>query len=204
MKNIFFTSDLHFGHKKIIQFCDRPWLSVDEMDQGLIDNWNEIVADGDIVYILGDMFFCGSTRAKEILSKLNGQKILILGNHDWKRINQNKASEMGFIVTCNFHRMEIEHRKVYLHHFPYRGFGDHTEGEERYSEHRLVNNGHWLLHGHVHTAWKVKEKCINVGVDVWNYKPVSIDEIAKLIESETHPLHKPLSIDNIALVKDQI
>ena len=200
---VFFTSDLHFGHKNIIKFCDRPWPSEPEMDEGLIENWNKTVGAEDLIYILGDLFFCGSTRAKEIIRRLHGKKILILGNHDWKRIRETKADEYGLFTIQNFGTFELGERKIYMHHFPYRGFGDHVEGEERYSEHRLVNEGNWLLHGHIHNAWKIKEKCINVGVDVWNYFPVSLEQITDLIkDTEMHPLHTSPNIDRIAMVKD--
>ena len=81
-QNIFFTSDLHFGHANIITFCDRPFGSVQEMEDGLITNWNTVVNKNDIVFILGDFAFAQKSEWRRILSNLNGQLYLILGNHD--------------------------------------------------------------------------------------------------------------------------
>lgn len=78
----YFTSDLHFGHKNIIKYEDRPFSSVEEMDEFLIYKWNSKVGKNDEVYILGDFGFVSGTRANELLDRLNGKKFLIKGNHD--------------------------------------------------------------------------------------------------------------------------
>src|SRR6266581_359325 len=77
-----FTSDPHFGHGNIIKFCNRPYLSVGEMDEGLIANYNKLVKPKDPVYFLGDITWYGSARLNEIMDRLNGEKHLIIGNHD--------------------------------------------------------------------------------------------------------------------------
>lgn len=81
MSNIFFTSDTHFGHTNILQFCNRPFHSVQEMNEALINNWNNVVRPEDTVYHLGDFAFGGSQLWNDVLSKLNGHIYLILGNH---------------------------------------------------------------------------------------------------------------------------
>ena len=78
---IYFTADTHFGHYNVIRFCDRPFASAEEMDEAMIQNWNDRVTGNDTVYILGDMFF-RSTNAEGILKRLKGKKRLIVGNHD--------------------------------------------------------------------------------------------------------------------------
>lgn len=80
--NVWFTSDLHFGHKNILKYCNRPWNTVEEMDQGLLDNWNSVVQEDDIVFDLGDFAFASSKRWKEILGRLRGKHYLVLGNHE--------------------------------------------------------------------------------------------------------------------------
>src|SRR5580698_5527626 len=84
MSNIFFTSDEHFGHQNIIKFCNRPFTSLDEMTETLIENHNKLVKKGDSVYHLGDMFWktFGQENAIKVLSRLNGQKFYIWGNHE--------------------------------------------------------------------------------------------------------------------------
>lgn len=182
---IWFTSDLHFGHKNVIEFCKRPFSSVEDMERGLISNWNSCVSDGDIVYILGDMFFCGVKKIKEIMPQLNGKKHLVLGNHDWGKVKPRRAEELGFeSVTQNSEiGFEFQDGKVLmlkLCHFPYSG--DHTK-DVRYLEYRPNDVGGILLHGHVHEAWKVRGRQINVGVDVWDYKPVSQKQIEEIVQS---------------------
>lgn len=178
----FLTSDLHFWHKNVIDFCNRPWANVEDMNHGLITLWNSVVGKRDRVLILGDMFFCGSQKIKEIMPQLNGYKELYLGNHDWGKIKAPRAAEFGFSNVLTSGRIETQDVTFNLSHFPYTG--DHME-EERFKEHRLPDDGNWLLHGHVHTLWKVRGKQINVGVDVWNWKPVHLDELIKLAKENS-------------------
>lgn len=178
INQVFFTSDLHFWHKNVIEFCNRPWPNVEAMNHGLIDNWNSVVGDNDAVFICGDLFFCGKTKAKEIVAQLKGIKYWILGNHCWGKIPERRAEEFGFEFMGPSYELKLHGTKVLLSHFPY--LGDHT-AEQRFTEHRLKDEGDWLLHGHVHGEWKIRGKQINVGVDVWDYKPVSVSEILELM-----------------------
>ena len=82
MANIYVTSDTHFNHKNIIEYCNRPYSSVEEMNKAIIDNWNSVVKDEDTVYVLGDFCLGGKEAIKELCSQLKGHKILIKGNHD--------------------------------------------------------------------------------------------------------------------------
>lgn len=84
----FYISDWHYGHANVIAFDNRPFKSLLEMDEALVDRWNAVVSPGDIVYVLGDMFWCKAQDAIPILRSLKGQKFLIKGNHD--RCNDNK------------------------------------------------------------------------------------------------------------------
>ena len=95
MSRIFVTSDTHFSHVNIIKYCNRPYASVEEMNNALIDNWNSVVKNDDLVIHLGD-FALGRTiqDIKKHLDKLNGNKILILGNHD--SLSQDDYIKCGF------------------------------------------------------------------------------------------------------------
>lgn len=174
----FFTSDLHFYHKNVIEFCKRPWLDNLAMNQGLIENWNRTVGVDDEIFILGDMFFCGTNRAKEIMQRLNGKKFLILGNHDWNVVKKPRAKEFGFEWVLEQFCVRIAGKDVIMNHFPYSG--DHME-EDRFLDKRPIDAGMWLLHGHVHSEWKVRGRQINVGVDVWDWRPVPEIEIENII-----------------------
>jgi len=79
---IFFIADMHLGHANIIKHCDRPFSSVEEMDEHLISAWNKSVRPNDSVYILGDLIFRSTASPDSYLSRLRGKKHLILGNHD--------------------------------------------------------------------------------------------------------------------------
>jgi calcineurin-like phosphoesterase family protein len=92
----FVTSDLHYFHKNIIKYSNRPFESVDEMNEGMISQWNEKISDGDEVYILGDMFFCNQTKAIEILKQLNGNLHIFFGNHDNMLRTSKKQMPMGY------------------------------------------------------------------------------------------------------------
>lgn len=97
----FFTlSDTHFGHAKIIDYCNRPFSSVEEMDEAMIKNWNETVSNNDTVLHLGDFGLGNKEYIASIVKRLNGKKILILGNHDnW---SEQTYRDMGFHTVSRF------------------------------------------------------------------------------------------------------
>lgn len=151
---IFFTADTHFGHKNIIEYCKRPFSSVDEMNRIIIENWNSVITPEDTVYHLGDVAF---HRGLDCVRKLNGKLILISGNHD-KRMHKCKFREVGFELLENKSKVW----RFNLAHWP------HPQNFDK---------NFFNLCGHVHGAWKEKDGWLNVGQDVWNYKPVSITEV---------------------------
>jgi calcineurin-like phosphoesterase family protein len=148
MGKFYFTSDTHFNHANIIVHCNRPFKDVKEMNEILIKNWNDIVTYDDTIFHLGDFSLnCD----KEFLNRLNGKIIHIKGNHDHK----------GPIIED----IMIFYGGKYwqLIHDPWESEND------------------FVLCGHVHDAWKVKtinnRIIVNVGVDVWNFKPITIQDI---------------------------
>lgn len=177
--NIWFTSDLHFGHKNIMKFCNRPWETVEEMDKALINNWNSVVGKNDIVFDLGD--FASNNKWKYILNQLNGHHYLILGNHDVSRYPGDKTMELFERVE---HQMivKIDDRYVYLNHYPYLCYGGSWRGPE---------NAVYALHGHLlktENSGKDFERMSNtfpyqydVGVDFNNYKPISWEKVCEKI-----------------------
>lgn len=135
---VFVTSDTHFGHTNVIKYCNRPFRDAEEMDKALIKNWNETVGKNDTVIHLGDFGFCGRERIKEILSQLNGKKILIMGNHD--NYTEEFYREAGFhtvsrfpILYNNFYLMS--HAPLILSETtPYYNCYGHVHNDERYIE----------------------------------------------------------------------
>ena len=187
---IFFTSDHHFDHTNIIKYCSRPFQSVDEMNEVMVKRWNEVVGVRDTVYYLGD-FSLGKGSIEKFVPRLNGEKYLIMGNHDaCHPCNKKKAEmavklyeEVGFKMLGLESAIEIGGTEARLHHMPYQSSAP-SEGyakEPKHLKYRPVDDGRWLLHGHIHEKWQSKEKMINVGVDVWGFYPVPIAAIEKII-----------------------
>jgi calcineurin-like phosphoesterase family protein len=185
MSTIFYTADTHFGHEAIIRHCNRPFATVEEMDEALIEKWNSVVTKRDIVYHLGDVGLGNDTYTLECVSRLNGRKRLISGNHDSVHPRHRKAparqrqwmNVFESVNTIDMHR--IGDREVMLSHFPYAG--DHTE-EDRMSQWRPRNEFRWLLHGHIHTNWVFQGGQYNVGVDVHDFAPISVDYVKEMFK----------------------
>jgi calcineurin-like phosphoesterase family protein len=192
---IFFTSDPHYWHKNVIKYCNRPFSSVEEMNEMMIKNWNDVVGPNDTVYCLGD--FSLAMRPVELYTRrLNGIKYLVPGNHDFchsyhkkSRNAENRAKwiakyeALGWIVLPEQTTLDIPGVAVVnMCHHPYRLIGgDEEDGRDKYKEWRPKDDGRWLLCGHVHEKWKVVDRMINVGVDQWNFRPVSAEEVSKII-----------------------
>lgn len=191
---IFLTSDLHLSHTRCaVQF--RGFDSVEEHDEAIIDNWNATVGPHDAVIILGDAVMGKFVETVHLLGRLRGSNIyLIPGNHDrchpsydkrphkreeWRRMYE------GYVTVLP---LQVPLWGFLLCHFP--AAGDHTP-EERYPEYRpVLADDQWQLCGHVHDAWDVRDRQINVGVDVRGFAPVAIEDLMQ-IRAITSPLSPP-------------
>lgn len=179
-EHTFFTSDTHFGHANIIRFCNRPFKNVEEMDEVLIENWNQVVSDDDTVFHLGDFAFGGSNVWKSIIPRLNGHINLIIGNHDRKNLRQGYMSFFDMVVPQL--QIEIEDTSIYLNHYPFLCYGGSYRGV-------------WQLFGHVHSGPGADGLDISrlrvllptqydVGVDNNNFTPISYREVKNKIEAQ--------------------
>lgn len=169
--NIWVTSDTHFGHRNIIDFCKRPWHTVEEMNDGLVDRWNKRVAPSDVVYHLGDVLFGGAATALKYLPRLNGIVKLVPGNHD-----SRKLLAQYWEVLEPIHGLNYEGKRFVLCHFPLLSWEN-------------MGYGYHMLHGHTHGGIKEYPKPVgdyhyrgthrimDVGVDPNNWEPLHIDEI---------------------------
>lgn len=150
----FFTADPHLGHANIMKYCRRPFNSVKEMDQTIVDNWNSTIGWDDTVYLLGDISMRNPERW---LAVLQGKKILIQGNHD--RLTPTARQLLESVHQLLDIRLENQH--ITLCHYP-----------------MLVWNrsfhGSWHLYGHSHgnTSESETRRSFDVGMDVWGFKPV--------------------------------
>lgn len=174
---IYFTSDTHFGHSAIIDLCNRPFASLDEMDETLIARWNETVAPDDIVYHLGD--FCSRARcnARPYIERLNGRVHLIEGNHDEPMLQQ---CEDHFESVSYMRQIHIEGQKFILCHYPIREWND-------------ARRGAWHLFGHVHGGLNDEPLgfSLDVGVDSHDFRPWSVDEIRHIFTSRYDHFQNP-------------
>ena len=179
---IYFTSDTHFSHSKIIGFCNRPFEDVEQMNETMIERWNNVVGENDIVFHLGDFCLGGSTEWNRILDRLNGKIYLVLGNHDSKNLRPSVESRFAGIEwgMC----IKVEDYTIYLNHYPFLCFdGGYQENV-------------WQLFGHVHTrvdstgldAERLQHLYptqLDVGVDNNDFTPLSFAEVkAKLLAQQ--------------------
>jgi len=160
---MWFTSDTHFGHTNIIHYCARPFANVEAMNEALIANWNERVRPGDIVYHLGD--FCMGTNHEPILRRLNGQKWLIVGNHD-----REVVRKCGLWTEVRYyHEIKYQKKMACLMHYPLRTWNG-------------VGRGSYMLFGHVHGTLDGRGRSMDVGVDSIGFSPISWEEIIQEME----------------------
>lgn len=172
--NIWFTSDLHFGHRGILGFTDRHtvWSTPDDMDEGIIANLNARIKPGDTVYHLGDFTFHRQSKTiLNIMRRLNGDWHHLRGNHD--RLKPDVLN--AFAWQGDYKRIKVDNQAVILFHYPIISWhGIHRET--------------WHLHGHCHGNLDVKcPKCnhrpiarrLDVGIDNHpdGYHPWSWDEV---------------------------
>lgn len=174
---IYFISDLHLFHKNVIQHSNRPFISVEEMNQTIIDNWNATINKEDEVYILGDFIVRGTgQQANQILKQLNGKKYLIKGNHD-HFLDDKEFDITLFEWVKNYYTFRYNKIKFVLFHYPI------LEWDGYYN-----NSIH--LYGHVHNnncdyySKVLGPRAINVSVEMLNYFPISIDKIMKRVMEE--------------------
>lgn len=176
----FFTADTHFGHENVISYCNRPFEDVLEMNDILIQNWNAVVQPGDTVFHLGDFALGPKHFWRSYREALNGRIIYILGNHDTvvpiQRFNSMVVLARDFTaMTSIYHAPTGE--SIGLAHIP-TGDPIDNRGYVRPICNEVVD---YHFCGHVHDAWKERTvdgiRCINVGVDVWDYTPRTLEEI---------------------------
>jgi len=167
----FFTSDLHFNHDNIIGYSQRPFRDVEHMNAELVARYNAMVGPEDEVYFVGDVFFGRDMeKNKGILSSMHGTKTLIRGNHD--RMSIAKLKALGFAEVKPQHTLHIGGRLCLLRHYP----------SLLTDLRRVPEDMEFLIHGHTHTLERRQDYRIHIGVDAWNYKPVSEEEVVSLME----------------------
>lgn len=203
-----FTSDLHFGHTKVIDYSKRPFASVEEMNWELVRRYNAIVSDDAFVLFVGDVALCDFDTTYGFLRRMNGRKALVLGNHDR---SPAQMACLGFEFVTHSMTLSFgsgEHI-VRVSHKPYDGMGSreitrpknfavHVGG--RVAGHEIARSGGdservnrlpvWprrgrreaLLHGHTHSKRSRDGMAIHVGVDAWDYAPAPLAAVQNLLD----------------------
>lgn len=222
LQRVFLTSDHHFGHKNVIQYCDRPFASVEEMNEALIKSWNRQVSPSDLVIYVGD-FSLSVTAVESVLRRLNGTKNLVVGNHDWAhRIHKGWRKKRERYVRAGFGAIydEAEIRlldantRFHVAHLPYRfegvgrartalarlaqklGFKKHVP-DDRYPDFRPKPDRErytGLICGHTHGAWLQKGDMFNVGIDAApDFKLWTLGDVVYALSTNTDRVAKAWS-----------
>ena len=157
-------SDTHFSHAKVIIYDDRPFKTAKEMDEKMIENWNSVVKPNDTIYHLGDFAFLSEDMVCKILSRLNGNKILITGNHD-KQMRADSVRKYFKMITPY---LEVYHNKqlICMFHYP----------QARWNK---SHRGSFHVHGHEHGHYPYPEECraMDVGAPCIDYTPINLNEV---------------------------
>lgn len=185
----YFTSDTHLWHKNILNFENRPFASVEEMNDSMIQNWNEQVNDEDIIYHLGDLCFGNFDKTVDALKRLKGKIILIKGNHDPSKYYK-KINEMGLLHGYHEVGTVLKHKKhqMWLTHYPF-DIG--------------VRPRMWSIHGHIHGEESNLINQINVGVDSphFKHKPfgelITIDELFEVMEQRLPSIEEEYNLSRV-------
>lgn len=194
-QNVFFTSDLHLFHHNVIRFDARPFLNIPEMNQAILDNWNSVVKEDDIVFNLGDAVhhYQGLNEdLTEFLNKFNGKIFYIRGNHEdnLEAIKNSKWTVLGDRIQ-NIHIAE-DNQWINLCHFPIRVWDK-------------AHYGSWHLFGHLHGGCKddnldplnedLRLKCLDVGIMNNEFMPFSYQQVKEFMAtcSNDYSFHKSLN-----------
>lgn len=167
MSNIFFISDTHFGHQGMCVFLRedgskvRPWNDCNEMDLCLIENWNATIKPKDKVYHLGDVAI--KRKNIQILEKLNGEKILIRGNHDIFKLDDYAKYFKDIRGTHKIDKFILSHYPIHNESIP-AWCRANLHGHTHYKRIMLPNN-------------QINPKYLNLCVECTNYKPIAFDSI---------------------------
>ena len=178
-KQIWFTSDTHFGHANILRFSKRPFKDVEQMDAMLIKNWNSVVGYQDDVYHLGDFSLTSAERSLRILEQLNGNKHLIKGNHE-KSVLEKSFTREKFAWIKDYYELKVDdldakgnRQSIVLLHYAMKVWNK-------------SHHGSWHLYGHSHGSLPddINSLSFDVGVDSHNYFPISYDEVKRIMNKK--------------------
>lgn len=170
MGKVYLTSDLHIGHTNIIYHCRRPFPDKESHDETIISNYNSLVGKDDHVYLLGDITFKGY---EETISRLNGHKHIILGNHDVKKKWYGLMSkpELQIVRVVDTHLLKYNGEHIWLSHYPHRSWKNSSHGA-------------YHAYGHCHGTMPPYNRSGDVGVDCNKFFPVLVDDFIEKLKDQ--------------------
>lgn len=180
-KDVWFTSDTHYGHNNILRYCDRPFETIDAHDEALLNNAWETVGEGGVLVHLGDVVFGRVEKARAVTSRLpGGLKILVAGNHDYEQTLE--APDWDMVVPYLELKLQLEGREVLLvlSHYPFEIWNKSHHGA-------LHLHGH--SHGSLPALLKEAGGRLDVGVDAWDFRPIQLSDIEKRLKQVRQNRH---------------
>ena len=181
---LFFIADTHFYHANIIEYCNRPFKDIEDMNTILINNWNSVVKENEDIIIAGDFGFVSNIeKLKKLLDSLHGRKWLTLGNHDYKnKFDRESVKKLFYCIADAFDfiveddEVDDGNLKFHVSHYPC----------------EFWTRGAIHLHGHVHSGpnSNASEKLIfkpmryDIGVDNNNFVPISYEQVKIIITKQ--------------------
>jgi calcineurin-like phosphoesterase family protein len=188
-QNLFFTSDFHIGHANVIKFDGRPFSDLNEMHERLIQNWNSVVSDDDIVFYLGDLSHrCHPETVKWFVNQLKGKIHFIMGNHDryrdisrlnrFERIYGDDTTLGGATINVKDSDVNRGYQSIVMCHYSVLSWNK-------------AHYGAWQIHGHSHQSltknpemeWFYKRKVIDAGCNGWDYTPISYTQLKDVMKT---------------------
>ena len=169
---IYLTSDLHFCHNRKFLYEPRGFNNVDDMNEKIIENWNNLINDEDDVYVLGDLMLNDDNKGKELFSQLNGKIHVVLGNHDTDNRIEFYKTFNNIVEIAQAIRIKLNGYNFFLCHYP-TITTNYTDDKKL--KHRLI-----CLYGHTHQKTNFFDGnpyIYHVGLDSHNNTPISIDDI---------------------------
>lgn len=163
---IYFSSDHHFQHSKVIEYCKRPYSTQMEMDSDMINKWNSVIKDKDEVYYLGDLTLGNWGTARSYLKQLKGRIKFIEGNHDKRWFSTLESNQK----LPPIYELNYMNKTIVLSHYSMRSWNKSFHGS-------------YHLFGHSHGELPPYGKSFDVGVDCWGFYPVSIEQVFEKMET---------------------
>lgn len=163
---IYFSSDHHFQHAKVIEYCKRPYSTQMAMDSDMIEKWNSVIKDKDDVYYLGDLTLGNWGTARSYLKQLKGKIKFIEGNHDKRWFSSLESNQK----LPSIYELNYMNKTIVLSHYSMRSWNKSFHGS-------------YHLFGHSHGELPPYGKSFDVGVDCWNFYPVSIEQVFEKMET---------------------